>query len=202
MKNLKVYTIFAGVNGSGKSTFYRTLADDFGIRVNVDEIVKERFNNDWRNPEVQINAGRIAVKLLRECLQGDMSFNQETTLTGHSILSNIKKAKENGFMIDLFYVGLESVELSIERVSQRVKKGGHGINEEDLCRRYASSFKNLKLVLPLCNKVQIYDNSREWFDALNPLLIVINGKTEYWDKGCPLYLTDVLKDYVNALTVD
>jgi predicted ABC-type ATPase len=198
----KVYTIFAGVNGSGKSTFYKTLADDFGVRVNVDEIIKERFNNDWQNPQTQMNAGRVAVRLLRECLQGEASFNQETTLTGHSILSNIKKAKENGFKIDLFYVGLESVELSIERVSRRIKKGGHGVSEDDLRRRYASSFENLKAVLPLCDKVQIYDNSREWLEALNPLLIGINGKIEYWDKSCPQYLTNVLDGYIDTLFVD
>ena len=40
MANSKVFTIFAGVNGAGKSTLYYTLGDDFGIRLNSDEIIK------------------------------------------------------------------------------------------------------------------------------------------------------------------
>ena len=39
-----VYTLFAGVNGAGKSTFYRTLGQDFGVRVNTDEILKANIS--------------------------------------------------------------------------------------------------------------------------------------------------------------
>jgi len=33
---VKTYTIFAGVNGAGKSTFHSILNQDFGIRINLD----------------------------------------------------------------------------------------------------------------------------------------------------------------------
>jgi len=120
MSEPKTYTLFAGVNGAGKSTFHKALNRDFGIRVNLDEIIRDQFNNEWRCPEVQMNAGRIAVSLIKGCLYGDASFNQETTLTGRTIISSVKKARENGFEVILYYVGLESVELSINRVAKRV----------------------------------------------------------------------------------
>ena len=171
--NDKTYTVFAGVNGAGKSTFFKMLNFDLGIRINLDEIIHDQFNHDWSNPKIQMNAGRIAVKLLRECLQGNISFNQETTLTGSTIISNIRKAKEAGFKVNLYYVGLESVELSIKRVTIRRLSGGHGIPEEDLRRRYITSFENLKLVLPMCDSVKIYDNSgSDVFDILSPLLVL------------------------------
>jgi len=193
MSEPKTYTIFAGVNGAGKSTFYKALKRDFGIRVNLDEIIRDQFNNEWRCPKAQMNAGRIAVRLIKSCLSGDASFNQETTLTGRTIVSSIKKAKESGFEVILYYVGLVSVELSIERVAKRVVNGGHGIPEEDLRRRYANSFENLKLVLPLCNQAHIYDNSRNnAHGILNPLIIFQNGRVALLGKGCPQYLKDVL----------
>ncbi|MCL2362331.1 MAG: zeta toxin family protein [Defluviitaleaceae bacterium] len=193
MHKPKTYTVFAGVNGAGKSTFHRVLKRDFGIRINVDEIIREQFNNDWSNPQIQMNAGRIAIRLINESLKGDTSFNQETTLTGRTIITNIKKAKANGFEVVLYYVGLESVGLSIERVAIRVANGGHGIPVEDLQRRYSNSFENLKLVMPLCDKVYIYDNSTDnTRGGFNPLIIIQNGKVVLLDKGCPQYLKDVL----------
>ncbi|MCL1794496.1 MAG: zeta toxin family protein [Oscillospiraceae bacterium] len=196
----KVYTIFAGVNGAGKSTFYKLLNLDFGIRINADEIVKDQFNNDWENKNTQTAAARIAVKMRKDCIDGGASFNQETTLAGNTIISVIKKAKDKGFKINLYYVGLESMELSIERVAARRRSGGHGVPEEDLIRRYTNSFENLKLVLPLCDNIQIHDNSGNGaFDIMNPLLLVKDGKGEIWDKNCPKYFKDVLQDYVTGL---
>jgi len=58
-----------------------------------------------------------------------------------------------------------------------VANGGHGILEEDLRRRYITSFKNLEQALPLCDRVYFYDNSRDNVrGVLNPLAIVQNGK--------------------------
>jgi len=194
MSQPKTYTLFAGVNGAGKSTFHKALKRDFGIRVNLDEIVRDQFNNEWKCSKAQMSAGRIAVRLIKDCLNGDTSFNQETTLTGRTIVSSVKKARENGFEVILYYVGLESIELSIARVAKRVVNGGHGIPEEDLRRRYANSFENLKLILPMCNLAHIYDNSKDnSHGILNPLIIFQNGHVELLDKSCPQYLIDVLE---------
>ena len=197
---MKVHTLIAGVNGAGKSTFYKAMNIDFGIRVNLDEIIKEQFNNDWDNHKVQMAAGRTAVELIRNCISKGISFNQETTLTGQTIFSTVRKAKANGFKINLYYVGLESVELSIERVAMRVATGGHGIPEEDLRRRYKNSFENLNRILPLCDDIQIYDNSgSNTFDTLNPLLAVKNNIVVLSVSSYPQYLKDIIDEFISEL---
>ena len=158
---MKRYVIFAGVNGAGKTTLYQTSEEYRDIpRVNVDEIVREIGN--WKDPQTVAKAGRIAVKRIKEYMDSGQSFNQETTLCGRSIFSLIKRAKELGYAVDLFYVGLQSEELAIERVNQRVKAGGHGIPEEDIRRRYRESLNNLQKVITLCDSVRIYDNTEEF----------------------------------------
>ena len=158
---LKRYVLFAGVNGAGKTTLYQT---NTGLktfpRVNVDEIVRE-FGS-WNNPADMAVAGRKAVKLISRYFESGVSFNQETTLCGKSILRNIRKAKDQQYSVELYFVGLDTVELAKERVKQRVLSGGHGIPEKDIERRYYESLTNLKQVLPICDHVELFDNTESF----------------------------------------
>nr|MBP3723962.1 zeta toxin family protein [Campylobacter sp.] len=153
--------IFAGVNGAGKSTFYINQLENndfYGARINSDEIVREF--GDWNNPLDQNRAGRLAIKLRNSYLKKGIDFNIETTLSGHSIVNFIKQAKKSGYNITLFYVGLESVELSKQRVAIRVAKKGHGIDDKTLERRFSQSFENLAKIIPICDTIYFYDNSK------------------------------------------
>lgn len=85
---------------------------------------------------LQIKAARKVVKLINYYIRNGISFHQETTLSGNSILVNIKKAKEKGFFVVMNYVGLENSEIAKERVKFRVSKGGHGIPEDFIEKRY------------------------------------------------------------------
>lgn len=158
---MKRYILIAGVNGAGKSTLYQTLQNLQNMpRINSDEIVRQL--GDWRNPADVMMAGKISVERISRYFNQDISFNQETTLCGRSIIKNIKKAKKQGYFIELHYVGLENVELAKSRVSDRVKRGGHGIPEEDIEKRYIETFSNLKAVLPICDLTAFYDNTVEF----------------------------------------
>lgn len=155
---MKKYILIAGVNGAGKSTLFRTLHYLREIpRVNTDEIVGEF--GDWKEPKDMLKAGKIAIDKVKTYLNEGTTFNQETTLCGRSIMKNIKQAKKNGFYIEMHYVGVENVEIAKSRVKLRVEKGGHGINEADIDRRYVGTFDNLKLALNECDKIIFYDNS-------------------------------------------
>ena len=155
---MKKYIIFAGVNGAGKSTLYSIKKDISGLkRINTDEIVRE-FGT-WSNPNDVLKAGKIAVGRIADYFDNGVSFNQETTLCGKSIMRNIQKARKLGYYIDIYYVGVDSAELAIERIAHRVKTGGHGIPDEDVRRRYQESMDNLKQVINLAHHIVLYDNT-------------------------------------------
>lgn len=159
----KLY-IIAGVNGAGKSTFY--LRKGFNknieksIRINTDEIV--RSFGDWKNELDQLKAAKIAVKLRNDCFEKNRSFNEETTLCGKTIMKQIEKAKKKKYEIYLYYIGVNSPEISKIRVKNRVLKGGHGIPEKIIEKRYYESIKNLKDVIKDCDYIEIYDNSENF----------------------------------------
>lgn len=158
---MKKYIVIAGVNGAGKSTLYQTLENLKNMpRVNTDEILREF--GDWRNGSDVMKAGKTAVKRVSQFFKDNISFNQETTLCGKTIVKNMKKAKEQGYFVELHYVGVDSVEIAKERVLKRVSQGGHGIPEKDIEKRYVETFKNLKIVLPDCDLAAFYDNTIEF----------------------------------------
>ncbi|WP_026497086.1 ATPase [Butyrivibrio sp. WCD3002] len=156
---MKKYTLIAGVNGAGKTTLYQMDPDLKGeYRVNADEILKES-GGDWRNPHDVFSSGRKAVEKLNQYFEGEESFNQETTLCGNTVFRNIRRAKEKGFLIEMHYVGVASVDIAKERVAKRVLGGGHGVNESDIERRYEQSLRNFWEIMTMCNLVAVYDNT-------------------------------------------
>ncbi len=176
---MKKYVIYAGVNGAGKSTFYNMKSQYNLPRVNTDEIVKEF--GDWKNVTDVMRAGKIAVKRIDEYLSQGISFNQETTLCGHSIFRNIERAKKEGYVIELFYVGLDSAEIAKERIAKRVERGGHGIPDEDVERRYVESLKNLRRAIELCDLVSINDNT----ETMRRFAIYRNGQLCLLSRNVP-----------------
>lgn len=158
---MKRYVIFAGVNGAGKSTLYLTFPQYQQMpRINTDEIL--RTFGDWRITGDVMKAGKLAVQELKRCLSDGISFNQETTLCGKTIFKTIETARNQGYYIELYYVGVNSVELAKQRIAYRVSKGGHGIPDKDVEKRYLETFQNLKTILPMCNLASLYDNTKQF----------------------------------------
>ena len=160
----KYFYIFAGVNGSGKSTLYKTnfLNKDIknSIRINTDEIVYSF--GDWKSNIDQIKAGKIAIQLRNKCFLEEKSFNEETTLTGKTILKIIDKAKNLGYKIHLYYIGIGNPEIAKERVKNRIARGGHGISSNLIEKRYYESLQNLEKIIYQCDSIEIYDNSKKF----------------------------------------
>jgi predicted ABC-type ATPase len=86
-----------------------------------------------------------------------------------------------GYTIKLFYIYLNSPELSIQRIAERVRKGGHNIPADVAFRRYDRSIQNLfEIYVPLAEEVQIFDNSHDDFyeiARLNRREWIITDKT-------------------------
>ena len=179
---MKKYVLFAGVNGSGKSTLYNMGGEYMELpRVNTDEILAEF--GDWKKAEDVLKAGKIAVNRIKEMFSNEQSFVQETTLCGHSVMRNILLAKENGYKVIMFYIGVETVDIAKERIANRVKNGGHGIPDADVERRFLESFENLKKVMPVCDEIYFYDNT----DEFRRIAAITNGIEEIKSTNLPTW---------------
>ena len=151
---MKIYTIVAGVNGCGKSSLtgvLRTEIDNLGKIIDVDKITANCGGN-------LLEGGKKAVALIDECLEKEICFTQETTLSGRKTLDTVKRAVAKDYYIRLYYVGLDTMEESLLRIENRVKRGGHHINTDTVANRFHKRFDDLLAVLPYCNEAEFYDN--------------------------------------------
>lgn len=181
------YTIIAGVNGTGKSSFRGVLE---GQRINLGQIIdpdliaKENLNNLFL-------ASKIAVQKINTCLNNHISFTQETTLGGRTVISTAKKARIEEYNISLYYIGLSSSDESIVRIENRVKKGGHNIPTADVIRRFETRFNTLIELIPLCDEVQFYDNENGFVKVGE----ILNGTFYFVGNYRPKWLLDFYNIY-------
>jgi predicted ABC-type ATPase len=138
--------------------------------VNSDEIAKglSPFNAD--SMAVAVEASRIMYKRIRELISQAETFALETTLASRSIAKLVKNAQAKGYYVTLLYFWLNTPDLAVERVRNRVLAGGHNVSEVTVRRRYRTGILNLfDLYMPICDYWMITDNS------LSPMEVIAKG---------------------------
>lgn len=136
--------IIAGPNGAGKTTFANVYLPRFTKSrefVNADEIAAKLSPG---NPEgAAIRAAREMLTRIKLLAADRADFSIETTLSGKTYLTWLRELKGNGYEIHLFFLWLPEVQMCIDRVADRVRKGGHNIPPAVIRRRYLAGIKNL-----------------------------------------------------------
>lgn len=164
----KTLEIIGGPNGSGKSTFAEVHwgKKHDALYVNSDSIARGFTLNG--NKIAQFEAGKIMLQTIEKYLRENRSFGFETTLSGRMWKSQIVQAKKQNYKIILYFVYVKSISLSLERIKNRVKHGGHDIPKEIVKRRFERTFSNfIKLYAPLADEWYIIDNTNNGVEIAN-----------------------------------
>ena len=109
--------------------------------------------------KVPIEASKILLERVRECLRKGESFALESTLSGKSHFRLLQSAKLKGYKVDLHFLSLPTVELAQERVRQRVKQGGHHIPADVIERRFQRGLANLDRYKQIADDWKVWDTS-------------------------------------------
>jgi predicted ABC-type ATPase len=159
-ENLKIIVV-AGCNGAGKSTIApHLLRDAFGLKDFVNADIIAQGLSAFAPESVSMEAGRLMLKRLKDLAKERKSFAFETTLATRFYANWLTELQTQGFEFHLVFLWLNSSELAVERVRERVSSGGHNISEEVIYRRYFKGLRNFfKLYKPIANTWAFYDNS-------------------------------------------
>lgn len=153
-----VLHVLAGPNGAGKSTLAsRVLQPVTHLPfVNADEIAAER----WPGTELEhaYQASRAAADLRRRMLARGESFITETVFSHRSKVALVQQAVALGYLVQL-HVVLVPADLSVARVAERVRRGGHEVPEDKIRSRYARLLSLVVDARALADRTTFYDNS-------------------------------------------
>lgn len=159
--------LLAGPNGAGKTTFIngylRERAEAFQF-VNPDEVARDLPPGPGRD----LTAGRLVLERLDALFAARADVVLETTLASRAHAVRVRDWKAAGYRFELVYLSLPSADASVARVARRVERGGHGIPEETLRRRYPLSLHYLETVYkPLADSWEVYASGGETPELLD-----------------------------------
>jgi len=183
--------VLGGINGAGKTTASkRILQDALAIPVFVNADAIARGLNAFDPESESVKAGRIMLDHMHDLVARGRSFAFETTLSARTYAPWLGRLREKGYIIHLFYYWLNSPDLAINRVAERVRAGGHHVPDETIRRRYSRSVHNFfNLYRPVVTTWQVRDNthgrtqliacSNGYFDTIvDPSFYMARGRKE------------------------
>lgn len=176
--------IISGCNGSGKTTAsYSLLPQMLGCHefVNSDEFAKSISPFDPSTAAV--GASRVMLQKINYMLERERDFGIETTLATRTLTRILEQARKQGYRITIIYLWLESPELAIKRIRNRVQAGGHNITDDTVQRRYRTGLQYFfDTYKEMADRWVLGDNTQTPFSVIaegSRGLTIIRNKKKY-----------------------
>jgi predicted ABC-type ATPase len=130
-------------------------------KINISDIKFENscLINDPNNPYM----GSLLADFIRDKLIDlDINlFSFETVFSHESKIEFMKRAKQKGWELYLYFVSTSDAAINQGRVNERVEKGQHDVPDDKIKNRYVRSNDLLYDALKLCRRAYIFDNSND-----------------------------------------
>lgn len=154
--------VFAGPNGSGKTSITETLREHHWLSgctfINPDEMAQAEFGG-WNSEQAFKKAAEKSAKLREQCLQERRSLAFETVLSTDDKLDFIHRAITAGFFVRVFFVSTTHPAINAYRITYRYMDGGHEVPISKIVSRYTKSIANCVALSSVVDRLYVYDNS-------------------------------------------
>jgi len=191
--------IVAGPNGSGKSLFSSKLTrSDYAVFDGDKHLTEFTKKYPEIGSDILLNAVNEEVFKVekRQAIADRKSYAFETNFSASNPMESANEFRNAGYDIHLIFMGLNSIEESIQRVENRVRLGGHKVAEPSIRYNYEHGFKNLYEHFHEFNSVTLYDNAIANIDEPvipREILYIVNGELHLEIKDYPKWVTPLIE---------
>lgn len=112
-----------------------------------------------------------------------LDFTIESNLRDDEILDTVSKFKQNGYHTSFVFIALGTVEESRSRVDQRIREGGHAVENFSIAYNFEHSKKTLFAIIDKFDKAMVLESLQ---DSVNPIfrllyeeMVLEDAKTEW-----------------------
>lgn len=164
--------LITGSNGAGKSTvgpdYLPKQIFNKHVVFDGDKLYTKKVSELWPHQIKSIKeAKKIAAEFivtslenqLEEAIKNKEDYVYEGHFPSYATWEFPKRFKENGYNIQMLFLGLTNTELSEMRVSLRTKKGGHNVPRYDIENNFYGNLQMLDEHFQLLDHLQIVDTS-------------------------------------------
>jgi predicted ABC-type ATPase len=102
----------------------------------IDIEIKENFIIDTSKETHSYEGAFIAAFIRHLFIAQNKSFSFETVMSHSSKIDEISTVVDLGYTAYLYFVCIDSPEVNVSRVNNRVEKGGHKVPEDKIVNRY------------------------------------------------------------------
>jgi len=158
MEPLQLY-VLAGPNGAGKSTLSETFVPPGTDIFDGDKemaILKLQYPMTDSGTLYEAANDIVFQKRKRSAILEGRDFALETNFRSEELMKSVNQFKKSGYQTRLIFIGLPSLEASINRVDMRVRAGGHFVDVDNVSKNFSRGLDNL---------VKFYDH----FDSVDIL---------------------------------
>jgi predicted ABC-type ATPase len=171
-ENPTIYVI-AGPNGVGKTSSANFYFPDGLNLVNADEIAKQLREQYPYLSNVQELANEQAMQKVNIFLSKKESFGFETNLADNETWKFLESVQFLGYQVVINFFCVESVEICIKRIDNRVVEGGHFVRSDIVKGRYNSGLKLLYHYYKMPDLLLLTDTTEQ-----NPTTFLVLEKGE------------------------
>lgn len=196
--------IIAGHNGAGKSTFGKKLLPQNAQNLTIfdgDLIFSQKLKffasyikvHKYAVQEADDATVEEFERLSKDAIATQSDFAYEGHFSNENSWDTIRYFRKQGYTISMIFLGLERLDLSEDRVSIRVFKGGFLVPTYAIHHNYYGNLKFLNIHHDLIDNLSIWDSS----SGTPQILMFINHtKKEFQSTSLPNWFTELLPDLV------
>ncbi len=178
-KDLPYVMVFAGPNGSGKTslidevkkTGLAALGEIFPVPtyfINPDQFAKDLVGDFANQDERDRAAFNAAVAMRVTAIDKRQTFAFETVMSHPSRINELVKLKQQGYHVLLIFITTDDPEKNVARVTDRFKTKtttGHFVAPEKVRVRYHRTLALLPKAVEIADAAFVYDNSVDFEKA-------------------------------------